>query len=67
VRACARPVSADGRPLLGSVPGVAGLHLATGHGPWGVTLGPASAALVAEGVLGAPAIPPELAVARVLA
>ena len=27
VRACARPLSADGRPLLGPVPGVEGLHL----------------------------------------
>jgi glycine oxidase len=52
VRACARPLSADGRPLLGPVPGVAGLALATGHGPWGITLGPASARLVADGLLG---------------
>jgi glycine/D-amino acid oxidase-like deaminating enzyme len=65
VRACARPQSADGRPLLGPVPGVDGLHLITGHGPWGVSLGPASARLVADGVLGRPAgIPPELAAAR---
>ena len=27
VRACARPLSADGRPLLGPVPGIDGLHL----------------------------------------
>jgi D-amino-acid dehydrogenase len=65
VRACARPQSADGRPLLGPVPGVDGLHLITGHGPWGVSLGPASARLVVDGVLGRPAdIPPELAAAR---
>jgi D-hydroxyproline dehydrogenase subunit beta len=65
VRACARPMSADGRPLLGPVPGVEGLHLLTGHGAWGVTLGPASARLVADGVLGRPAsVPPELAAAR---
>jgi glycine/D-amino acid oxidase-like deaminating enzyme len=61
VRACARPLSADGRPLLGAVPGVDCLHVLTGHGPWGVTLGPGSARLVADGVLGRPAaIPPEL-------
>jgi glycine/D-amino acid oxidase-like deaminating enzyme len=61
VRACARPLSADGRALLGPVPGVDGLHLLTGHGPWGVTLGPGSARLVADGVLGRPAaIPAEL-------
>jgi D-hydroxyproline dehydrogenase subunit beta len=65
VRACARPQSADGRPLLGPVPDIAGLHLLTGHGPWGVTLGPASARLVADGVLGRPvAIPPELEASR---
>jgi D-hydroxyproline dehydrogenase subunit beta len=65
VRACARPLSADGRALLGPVPGVEGLHLLTGHGPWGVTLGPASAELVAAAVLGRPdGIPPELAAER---
>lgn len=68
VRACARPLSADGRPLLGPLPGVDGLHLLTGHGAWGVTLGPGSARLVADGVLGAaPAIPPALAAARLAA
>jgi glycine/D-amino acid oxidase-like deaminating enzyme len=65
VRACARPQSADGRPLLGPVPGVAGLALATGHGPWGITLGPASARLVADGLLGrTPAVPPALTAGR---
>jgi glycine/D-amino acid oxidase-like deaminating enzyme len=65
VRACARPLSVDGLPLLGPVLGVEGLHLITGHGPWGMSLGPASARLVAAGALGRPAdIPPELAAAR---
>jgi glycine/D-amino acid oxidase-like deaminating enzyme len=64
LRACARPASADGRPLLGPLPGVDGLHVATGHGAWGVTLGPASAALVARAVLGYVAIPAALAVGR---
>jgi glycine/D-amino acid oxidase-like deaminating enzyme len=60
-RACARPQSADGRPYLGSVPHVAGLHLATGHGAWGVSMGPGSARRVAAAVLGdAGAIPPGL-------
>jgi glycine/D-amino acid oxidase-like deaminating enzyme len=63
VRACARPVSADGRPLLGPIGD--GLFVATGHGPWGVSLGPGSARLVADAVLGKPAdIPPELAATR---
>ena len=61
LRACARPQSADDRPFLGPVPHIAGLHLATGHGAWGVSLGPGSARRVAAAVLGdAAAIPPEL-------
>jgi glycine/D-amino acid oxidase-like deaminating enzyme len=64
VRACARPASRDGRPLLGPL-ATQGLFLATGHGPWGVSLGPGSARLVADAVLGKPAsIPPELAAMR---
>jgi glycine/D-amino acid oxidase-like deaminating enzyme len=62
LRACARPKSADGRAFLGPVPEVEGLHVATGHGAWGVSLGPGSARRVAAAVLGdAEAIPPELA------
>ena len=62
-RACARPLSADGRPLLGPVSDR--VHLVTGHGAWGVTLGPASARAVARTLLGeTDAIPPELAAAR---
>jgi glycine/D-amino acid oxidase-like deaminating enzyme len=52
VRACARPLALDGRPLVGPVPGVEGLFLAAGHGPWGISTGPASAAHVAALVLG---------------
>jgi len=52
-----RPLSADGLPILGPIPGVAGAYVATGHGPSGLTLGPYSAALVSELVLGrAPAL-----------
>jgi glycine/D-amino acid oxidase-like deaminating enzyme len=59
LRACARPSSADGRPYLGAVG--ENRFVATGHGAWGVTLGPASARLVADQVLGRPAeIPPDL-------
>jgi glycine/D-amino acid oxidase-like deaminating enzyme len=57
VRACARPLSADGLPLLGRVPGRDGLFVAAGHGPWGVSLGPASARLVADLVLGRGTVP----------
>jgi len=52
LRHCARPASADGRPLLGAVPGVAGLFVAAGHGPWGISTGPGSARLVADLILG---------------
>ena len=63
-RACPRPQSRDGRPLLGPLPGVEGLHVAAGHGAWGISLGPGSARLVADAVLGGAAIPPALAAAR---
>lgn len=64
-RACPRPQSADGRPLLGPVPDVEGLYVASGHGAWGISLGPASARLVADAVLGGePPLPAELAAAR---
>ena len=51
-RACARPLAADGRPLVGRVPWVDGLFVCSGHGPWGITTGPASARQVADLVLG---------------
>jgi glycine/D-amino acid oxidase-like deaminating enzyme len=54
VRACARPVSLDGRPLAGRVPGIDDLFVAAGHGPWGISTGPASAAHVAALVRGGP-------------
>jgi glycine/D-amino acid oxidase-like deaminating enzyme len=64
-RACPRPQSFDSRPLLGPHPGVEGLYVATGHGPWGVSLGPGSAELVAGAILGGGTeIPPELAASR---
>ena len=65
VRACARPLSADRRPLIGPVPGVEGLFICAGHGPWGISTGPASARLVTDLMLGrAVAVPPELDSAR---
>jgi glycine/D-amino acid oxidase-like deaminating enzyme len=65
VRACARPQGEDGRPLIGRVPGVDGLFVCAGHGPWGISTGPASARLVVDLILGRdPVIPPELDPAR---
>jgi D-hydroxyproline dehydrogenase subunit beta len=65
VRACARPLSDDGRPLVGMVPGKRNLFVCAGHGPWGISTGPASARLVTDLVLGLrPDIPAELDPAR---
>jgi len=58
VRMCARPQSLDGRPLIGAVAGVDGLWVAAGHGPWGISTGPASGRMVADLITGAVAAPP---------
>lgn len=52
VRACARPVAIDGRPLIGAVPGIERLYICAGHGPWGISTGPGSSRLVVDLVLG---------------
>jgi glycine/D-amino acid oxidase-like deaminating enzyme len=57
-RRCARPQSADGRPLVGRVPGIDGLWIAAGHGPWGISTGPASGRLIADLVTGRASAPP---------
>ena len=60
-RACARPQSMDGRPLVGRMPEAPGLFICAGHGAWGISTGPASARLVVDEMLGrSPAIPAEL-------
>jgi glycine/D-amino acid oxidase-like deaminating enzyme len=60
-RSCPRPQSRDGRPLIGAVPGREGLFVCAGHGPWGISTGPASARLVADAILGrSPLIPAAL-------
>jgi glycine/D-amino acid oxidase-like deaminating enzyme len=48
VQACYRPVYADGLPLLGSLPGVSGAYIATGHSCWGILNAPASGLAMAE-------------------
>ena len=64
-RACPRPQSRDGLPILGHYGEVEGLYVASGHGAWGISLGPGSAELVAAAILGdGGAIPPELAASR---
>jgi D-amino-acid dehydrogenase len=46
-----RPATPDGLPLIGALPGLDGIYLATGHGMLGVTLAPATANLLAPLVL----------------
>jgi glycine/D-amino acid oxidase-like deaminating enzyme len=52
-QACYRPVTDDGLPLIGRVPGVAGAYVATGHGPWGMLTAPATGRALAELIAGA--------------
>jgi D-amino-acid dehydrogenase len=47
-----RPVAADGVPIIGSVPDVPGIFIATGHGAVGLQLGPFSGKVAAEWALG---------------
>lgn len=52
VRVGLRPVSIDDSPILGALPGVPDVFVATGHGANGLLLGPVSGALVADLVIG---------------
>lgn len=47
-RACVRPLSLDGIPFIGEVPGWPGVFLAAGHGPEGVHFGPVTGLGLAE-------------------
>lgn len=61
MRLCARPQSGDGRPFIGPVPAVDGLFVCAGHGPWGISTGPATAAMVVDLMVGrADRMPPPL-------
>ena len=55
-QACYRPVTRDGLPVLGAVPGIEGAYIATGHSVWGMLNAPASgealAGLILEGRTG---------------
>lgn len=52
-----RPMTSDGLPVIGELPGSPGLFVAAGHGMLGVTLAPATAALLAPLVLEGRAAP----------
>jgi glycine/D-amino acid oxidase-like deaminating enzyme len=47
-QACYRPITRDGLPLIGAVPGVAGAYVATGHSVWGILNAPATGEAMAE-------------------
>jgi D-amino-acid dehydrogenase len=65
LRACARPLSQDGRPLIGAIPGMDGVWIAAGHGPWGISTGPAAGPLLVRAMDGeSTAIPAALDPAR---
>ena len=50
-QACFRPVTDDGLPLIGAVPGVDGAYVATGHSVWGMLNAPATGEAMAELIL----------------
>jgi glycine/D-amino acid oxidase-like deaminating enzyme len=50
-QACFRPVTEDGLPLIGGVPGVEGAYVATGHSVWGMLNAPATGEAMTELIL----------------
>jgi D-amino-acid dehydrogenase len=52
IRVGLRPATRDGLPILGPVPGIPNLLLATGHGSIGLQLGPYSGKVVAGMIAG---------------
>ena len=49
--ACFRPVTEDGLPLIGALPGIDGAYVATGHNVWGMLNAPATGEAMAELIL----------------
>ena len=47
-QACYRPITRDGLPLIGRVPGIEGAYVATGHSVWGMLNAPATGEAIAE-------------------
>ena len=60
-QACFRPVTRDGLPLIGAVPGIAGAYIATGHSVWGILNAPATGEAIAELILDGAACTVDLA------
>lgn len=46
--ACLRPLSADGLPIMGAVPGLDGAYVATGHGRQGILMSTATGRAMAD-------------------
>lgn len=59
IRSCGRPTSFDGRPLIGRC-GAGGLYAVSGHGPYGISIGPGSARLGVDALLRNSPVPGEL-------
>jgi glycine/D-amino acid oxidase-like deaminating enzyme len=47
-QACFRPVTEDGLPVIGAVPGIEGAYVATGHSVWGMLNAPATGEAMGE-------------------
>jgi len=47
-QSCFRPVTEDGLPLIGAIPGVDDAYVATGHSVWGILNAPATGEAMAE-------------------
>jgi len=60
-QACFRPVTEDGLPLLGAVPGVDGAYVATGHSVWGMLNAPATGEAMSALILNGQTSPVDLA------
>ena len=61
-RACPRPQSPDGLPLAGQRD--ERTWVCAGHGPWGISAGPATAEVVVRAICDGAPVPPELSVLR---
>ncbi len=47
-QACFLPISPDGLPLVGAIPGPSGAYIATGHSCWGILNAPSTGEAMAE-------------------
>ena len=50
-RPASAPLTVDGLPLVGPVPGAPGAYLATAHASWGILSAPATGRMIGEVIL----------------